>query len=312
MENLILSVQCVLPMFLILLTGVFIRRSRVVPPTLFNPMSIMTFKFLMPCLLFYNVYSTDLKKTFQPDLMIFLIGWVLIWFGLSYLFFFTFDKNPKTRGAYIQTAFRSNVAVIGVSLAQSLMSEAGVGSATVAVSILVPLYNILAVVTLETCRRGTLNIRRTLIEIMKNPLIVGCLLGFICLLFHIRLSTPVEETIQKLGNTGSVMMLVALGASIQLKGVLQNLKKVLFCNGIRLILAPLCALTAAILFGFRGEALAVVLICTASPTASAAYPMAIACESDHELTGQSVVTTSLFCCLTLFLWIFILKQLGFL
>jgi len=31
---------------------------------------------------------------------------------------------------------------------------------------------------------------------------------------------------------------------------------------------------------------------------------------DHELTGQFVVTTSLFCCLTLFLWIFLLEQIG--
>ena len=40
--------------------------------------------------------------------------------------------------------------------------------------------------------------------------------------------------------------------------------------------------------------------------------MALACDSDHELTAQLVVTTSLLCSLTLFLWIFLFKQIGFL
>ena len=52
-----------------------------------------------------------------------------------------------------------------------------------------------------------------------------------------------------------------------------------------------------------------VLVCIASPVASTAYPMALAYASDHEFTAQLVVTTSLICTLTLFLWIFALKQL---
>ena len=40
--------------------------------------------------------------------------------------------------------------------------------------------------------------------------------------------------------------------------------------------------------------------------------MALACDSDHELTAQLVVITSLLCTFTLFFWIFLLKQLGFL
>ena len=64
--------------------------------------------------------------------------------------------------------------------------------------------------------------------------------------------------------------------------------------------------------GFRGGALGTVLVCIASPTASTSYPMALACDSDHQLTAQLIVTTSLLCSLTLFLWIFLLKQLALL
>ena len=40
--------------------------------------------------------------------------------------------------------------------------------------------------------------------------------------------------------------------------------------------------------------------------------MAIARDSDHELTCQIVVTSSFLCCFTLFVWIFALKQFGIL
>ena len=92
----------------------------------------------------------------------------------------------------------------------------------------------------------------------------------------------------------------------------KNLKKLLWANGIRLVITPLVAVTGALLLGLRGNQLAVVLLCAASSLATTAFPMAMARDSDYELTGQIVVTTSFLCCVTLFLWIFILKQLGLL
>ena len=118
------------------------------------------------------------------------------------------------------------------------------------------------------------------------------------------------KAVSSVGNAGSVTTLVALGASLKLGGMRHNLAAIVRCSVVRLVLAPLCALVPAILLGFRGDALGVVLVCIASPVASTAYPMALAYDSDHEFTAQMVVTTSLICTLTLFLWIFALKQLG--
>ena len=137
-----------------------------------------------------------------------------------------------------------------------------------------------------------------------------CALGGLCLGLHIPLPGSVVKAVSSVGNAGSVTTLVALGASLKLGGMQHNLAAIVRCSFVRLVLAPLCALVPAILLGFRGDALGVVLVCIASPVASTAYPMALAYDSDHEFTAQMVVTTSLICTLTLFLWIFALKQLG--
>ena len=103
---------------------------------------------------------------------------------------------------------------------------------------------------------------------------------------------------------------MALGATFTFSGLQKNLKKIIAANLIRLVIAPLVAILGAMAIGLRGNDLAIVLLASAPSLATTSFPMAIARDSDYELTGQIVVTTSFFCCISLFLWIFVLKQLG--
>ena len=130
------------------------------------------------------------------------------------------------------------------------------------------------------------------------------------MLLEIPLPAPVLKALSQIGTAGTVMTLISLGANFRFSGVRRNLKKVVTANVLRLVIAPLAALTAAVALGFRGGDLGIILLCTAPALAGSCYPMALACDSDHELTGQIVVTTSFLCCLTLFVWIFLLKQVG--
>lgn len=310
MENLIIAINCVTPVFLIICTGTLIRRSGKVPGDIFDHLSRMSFQFLLPCMLFHGVYTTDLSVSFDPKLILFQVSFLLLWFLLGFTLFKRFIPDHRVRGAFIQTFYRSNIAIVGLSMAGSMMGDAGVATMSMSIAILIPIYNILAVITLEVCRGGKVQLRPTLVGIAKNPLLISCLLGIVFLLLGIHIPAPVLKAIGQIGDAGTVVVLLALGASFRISGVLKNRKKLVFANLLRLVIAPFAAVTAAYLLGFRGNALGVVMLCTAPSLATTSYPMAMARDSDHELTGQIVVTTSFFCCITMFLWIFTLKQLG--
>lgn len=312
MENLIVSLNCVLPMFLVLCTGFLVRSAKVVPDEMFHHLSTLSFRALLPCLLFNNIYTADLEQAARPGALAYVLGWLLVWFIACYAVLTLQVKDPRRRGAFIQNSFRSNIAVIGVSLGQVMMGAEGIALLSLAITLVVPLYNVLAVFTLESCRGGSVDLRKTARGVVRNPLIIGCALGILCVLLKLKLPSPVERAVANLGNAGSVTTLVALGGSFRLAGVRKNSKALAVACSTRLILAPLAALIPAILLGMRGDVLGTVLIIAASPCASTAYPMALACNSDHELTGHLVVLTSLLCSFTLFLWIFSLKQLGLL
>ena len=311
MENFIVAVRCITPVLLVMCLGIWIRSRKLVPEELYGHLSTLCFHFLLPFQLFYNIYDARLEGAFSPRLLVFLEVGILGWFLLNYILFTAAEPNRRARGAYIQNAFRSNIAVVGVSLAQSMMGGGpGVAAMAIATAVLVPTYNALAVFTLESCRGGRAEVGPIVRQILKNPLIQASVLGVVFLVLEIRLPQTVDQAVKNIGNAGSVMTLVSLGASLRLEGMRKNLRRAVLCSAHRLLITPLALVTAACLLGFRGSELGVILICAGAPTATTSYPMALACDSDHELTAQVVVTTSLFFCLTMLFWIFGLKQLG--
>ena len=91
-----------------------------------------------------------------------------------------------------------------------------------AVAILVPTYNILAVITLETCRGGPISLGETLRGVLRNPLVISCALGVLALLFGIRIPEQILGSLEDLGSAGGTLTLVALGASLRLHGLRQQ------------------------------------------------------------------------------------------
>ena len=312
MQNLIIAINCVLPVFIVICTGALIRNSGKIPPEVFPKLSTMAFHFLLPCMLFNSIYQTDLSISFDPALIGYLIVFTLLWYVVGFVLCWFLVPDHRARGAFIQSFYRSNIAIVGISMADSMTGSEGVAAISMVIAILIPIYNILAVITLEVCRGGKVELRPTLVGIAKNPLIIGCLTGLVFLMLGIKLPGSVEKAISQLGTAGSAMTLLTLGASFQLNGVRENIKRVAIANLLRLVIAPFVAVGGAYLLGFRGVALGTILLTTAPSLASTSSPMALARDSDHEFTCQIVVTPSFLCCFTLFLGIFVLKQLAIL
>ena len=312
MENFIIAVNCVLPVFITLCTGALIRRLYQVSESVFQELSVMCFRVLIPVMLFDNIYSANLSQSFDLKLMIFLFVGELLWFALGCGVAFRVEQDPGTRGAYMQSFFRSNIGIIGVAMAKTMMDSAGVATVTMAIALLAPLFNVLAVIALEMGRGGSVSVPALVRGVVKNNIVRACVLAIILRLVGVRLPEVVCGSLSNLGDAGSVLTMLALGASLRVPKTGQSQKKLLFAVLVRLVISPAVALSAAVLLGFRGNAIGTVLLTTATPLASTAYSMSVAYRSNHELTGQIVAVTSFFCCLTLMIWILLLRFAGML
>ncbi len=310
MDNLILSFNVVLPIFLCILLGYFLRRIRMVDTPSLNVMNKLCFKVFLPIYLFNNIATTNLAAAFNGKLLATAYLGVTAQFILLMILIPRLEKENPRRGVLIQAMFRSNFALFGLPLALSLCGTEKVGPTSILVGFTVPLFNILAVVSLESFRGGKPSIKKMAKGIATNPLIIASLLGIAFNLLDFTLPSAVQKSVNDLGGVATPLSLVALGGSFTVSKVKEYKKQLTIGVLGRLVFSPLLMVSAGILLGFRNELLIPLLIMSGAPTAVSSFPMAQQMDGDGELAAGLVVFTSALAILSMFLWIFVLKQIG--
>ena len=212
MENLMISANAVLPMCLVMALGYGTRRLGWLRREEISTINKIAFRIFLPCLLYYNIYCSDLSGSFDPLLMTYAVGGVLLTFGLALGYTLLTEKLPERRGVLIQGMFRSNYVIMGIPVATALLGADQLGTVSILIAVIVPLFNMLAVVVLEVFRGQKPKPLHILGQIAKNPLVIGSVLGILTLVAGIRLPHILEQTIQSVSAIASPLQLFLLGA----------------------------------------------------------------------------------------------------
>jgi predicted permease len=292
-----------------MLLGYGLKQLKMATKDQFNAINRLIFKVFLPIHLFYSVYKTDIKSFFDGKLILFAVVTVLIVFAVGYGLVFLFTKENAKRGVMLQGFFRSNFAILGIPLVNYICGESAGGLSALIVAIIIPLYNILAVITLERFRDGKIQFGKLLKGIATNPLVISCLIGVIFLALGIQLPSLVETTVSDAASIASPLAIVVLGASFNFSTIKTSIKELAITVCTRLLIVPALAIAAAVWLGFRGEALVCLMVAFGAPTAVSSFSMAQQMGGDEELAAQIVVFTSALCLFSLFGWIFLLSSL---
>ena len=312
MEHISISFRTVAPLFLMIAAGCLVRRLRLLSPAAAKEANGLCFKLFMSVLIFYNIYTTDLHSVFNVPLLLFCLGGILTEFGLGLVIICRIESSPPARGVMLQAFFRTNCILMGLPIAATLFGEGSIGSVSMVLGIIVPVINILAVVALELFRGGRPNPRKMLRGVVTNPLVLGAMAGFAAALTRLPLPAVLEDAVSSIARSATPLSLVLMGALRNFDRIRTSVRNLTVCVMQRLVLAPALFLSLAAALGFRGTALCTVLIVFAAPAAVNSYTMALQMDGDADLAGGIVLTTTLFSCLTLFLWIWLLKALALL
>ena len=122
-------------------------------------------------------------------------------------------------GAFVQASFRSSAAVMGLAFIQNIYGQSTMGSLMIIGA--VPLYNIYSVLVLTfegdypENERDTGRIKQAGINILKNPIIIGIVLGLIVALLHNPLPELVNSTVNNVAKMATPLALIGLGAGFE-------------------------------------------------------------------------------------------------
>ena len=316
MENIIVSFNVIAPVFFLMVLGyLLVNYTSLADRKLTKQANAIVFKIFLPCMLFYNVYQSDIGAEIQSriKLCIWAAGGLLILFVLLCLIVPKVVKQENQQGVVIQGIFRSNYVIFGVAVVQNMYGVKSTTTAAILSAILVPMYNFLAVVALSIFgeKRET-DWKKIILDIVKNPLIISSVLGIIFSLLGIRLPTAVDTTVQDLAKLSTPIAFMILGGDLDFSKVRGNLKVASVVLTIKLVILPLIMIPMIVMMGYRDADLLSGLLAYQTPVAVSSYIMAQQAGADGQLAGQLVVFSSVLSIFTLFVTILILRTIGLL
>ena len=326
MDSFLFALNAILPIVIMVSVGYVLKRIGFINEGFAKMANKMVFRVLLPVMLFLIVYKIEAVANMDFGYILYVLLALLVIFGVSIPLVLTASKRPGARGALLQAVFRSNYALIGIPLAQSLAGDVGVAVATLLSAVTIPLLNILAVISLSVFRESgeKPSIKKILLEIVKNPLIIGVLsgvtaLGIRALFAHLaidfRLSsvTPVYTVMNQLSSMATPLALIVLGAQFEFSAVKALRNEIIFGTVMRTAVVPLIGIGAAFLFfrdRFGAAHFASFIAMFATPVAVSSVPMAQEMDGDAILAGQLVVWSTLVSAFSVFAASFLLRSAG--
>lgn len=332
-----MAVNAVMPIIVLIIIGYFLRQKGFISENFVKTGNKLVFNLCLPCMLFCNVYEIEGFSSIRWDIVSYCLTVVCIIFMLGFGTAVLTTSDEKRRGVVWQCTFRSNFAIIGLSLAGALGGSEAEGVAAVVAAFSIPLFNVLAVIALSLfvgkSEKGSVGVKSIFLNIVKNPLIIAVALGLLCLVvrsLQIRLFEEVVFALNKqtkflytaisnLKAVASPFALLVLGGQFEFSAVKGMLKEIVVGTVWRIVLAPLLGVGGAIWLSKYTNLLScgvneypALIALFGSPVAVSSAVMAGSMDNDEQLATQLLVWTSLCSIVTIFLQACILMAAGLL
>lgn len=302
--NLYLSFSVVFPLCVYILLGILAGKMHILEDKTISQVNKLIFKVLFPVVMFDNIVGAgDALRTGDLSIVLFFALVVLAAFLLLMLLVPLFIHSRPRQGSFIQGSFRANSILFAMPVVTTLCGKENIGIASVCLAVIVPIYNVLSVICLETRRGGKIHFLSILKGIATNPLILGAAAGILFVLTGLQLPELLVTPINALSSIVTPLALIVLGAGLRFTGIRKDLLPLSAVAVIKLVLIPGIVVLGGILLGYRSVALASLLGLSCVPTAVASYPMAEQMGGDGPFAGEIVAFTTVFSMFTVFLWV---------
>ena len=210
------------PLVLLIALGSLLAHIRFLGDAFMADLNKLAFWIALPALLFTSAGHASfsggqtwllLGVLFVATLLITLIAW-----GVSAAM-----KLPRQiHGTLMQASFRGNLAYLGIpviaySFADPGMSRPILATAVIATVLLMALYNVLAVIVLQSSRPSPQGggMAPALKSIARNPLLISGLLGLLLPLCDIHLPHVIKATLDSLGAAAVPIALLCIGGALR-------------------------------------------------------------------------------------------------
>lgn len=298
------------PVFAMVMLGIVLKRLRLIDEHFMSVASNLSFKALMPTLLFFGILRTDLHMALQPALIGYFYLATLLSFAWAWIW--SLRRVPYAdRGIYVQGAFRGNCGIVGLALAASQYGDYGLSIGGVLAGLIIVLFNVLSIVVLAFYSpHFDADVKSVIKGLAKNPLILSVLAGLLASWMNIQLPQWVLISADYFSAMTLPLALICVGGSLSMAALIHSGKIALSASLFKVLWTPIVFTLLAAFIGFEGRDLGLLFLFMASPTAAASYVMARSTGSDGRLAANIIAISTVISVVSIMFGLYGLQMTG--
>ena len=289
-------IDSIIPVCVVILLGQALKRFDLANRDFFGVSDRLIYYIFFPVMLFWKTGTPDPSGVLDWRLGIAVIAATLC-AGILSLIYIKLAKTPDLAvGSFSQCCYRFNT-YVGMAVVLSVFSEEGVRRFGVILVLAIPFINVMAVSTLiwfsgKSFKKGE---RLHLItkELLSNPLILACVLGFIYSKLLIPFPVFIENSFRLVSSLTLPMALLSIGYSLE-TSKLKNYFSLAMASAVaKLIILPLLGYFIMTTLGVSGLSLKVGMVYFTLPAATSIYILSSQLNSDLDLASAGIVLSTL-------------------
>ncbi len=287
------------PVFAIILLGYALKRAGFPGDAFWPAAERATYFLFFPALLFGNLARGDFGNLAAAPMALALAAALLLVAGslLASRTRLPFDGPAFT--SVFQGAIRPNT-YVGLAGAAALYGPRGLTLAAMAIVAMIPMVNLLCVPTVSRYgTRGRNGLGPTVLEVVRNPLILACAAGFVGGILNLPFPRALFDIVDILARAALPLGLLAVGAGLRFGGMAPRATGMAVSSSLKLAVLPLLALAGLRLLGVTGEPAIIAVLFTAIPTSASSYILARQLGGDEALMASIITFQTLVSAATL-------------
>jgi malonate transporter len=284
--------SALVPVFGLILIGYLFKRISF-PSHEFWPMADkLTYFILMPALLIYKLSNAKFEANSVSFVLASLIAIFLTMIILIIVNKITPTKNSSFT-SIVQGGIRFNTYVF-LAISGSIFGDTGLVLSAIILTFAIPFINILCVTIFALYSDNSkLDFMYLIKSIIKNPLIIGCVVGGAINFFAIPIHVSLGNLLEILSKAALPLGLLSIGYALVLKD-LKSAKKDMFISCLaKFIILPLFIYLFGKMFGLDDIMISILVLFSVLPTAPSSFILARQLGGDISLMTSIITVQTL-------------------
>lgn len=282
-----------IPVFSLIALGAVLRRFKLLTPEGWSALERLTYFVLFPPLMFMSIVEGRFA------------GGEALWLGLTLAatvatmgaLMLTMRPLLAKDGAQFSSVFQAGIrwnGYVTLGVLAGLYGDEGVALSAVGFATLVPMNNVMSVLVLSRYAGSEpAPFKRVVRSIIANPLIISTVVAIVLVSVGVRVSKPVGETLNLLGDATVALGLICVGAALDISSMKEARWPLIAGTLLRLVVMPAVSVGLAYAIGLSSMVFQVAVVCASAPVATSAYILSRQLGGDSKLMANIITLSTL-------------------